>query len=234
MNVELYDRIVKQVKKAIVFKKSHIDLEELVAEAFLKIHNNPAITDRKIYSVVISEIRTEQGRQKNKIHLSNNKEAHIVFGDEKQKRTYSDKICSDCKNPLPISKFRRRMLKNGIVKFDYVCEDCRRKRNSILYKEKKSYYDIKSIKWAKENSERVKNLKKKYYNKHKIISKEKNIPVAKMYNSGNIISVHPSLKSAANSIGVSRAEALSKAIKNDKPYKGYIFKTQIHNHDRLE
>lgn len=79
-----------------------------------------------------------------------------------------DKTCTKCKELKPLSEFRKQSrTKDG---YKYVCKPCDSAAARDRYSDKKKTY-IKLVKeWQSNNKDKVKNYKKKYYQK---VSKEK-------------------------------------------------------------
>ena len=75
------------------------------------------------------------------------------------------KICTKCKESLPLSEFRKQSsTKDGLK---YYCKRCDNQSAKKYYEKNKNKIISKVTEWQKENPEKVKDYKKTYYKKIK-------------------------------------------------------------------
>ncbi len=75
------------------------------------------------------------------------------------------KICTKCKEVLPLSDFRKQgSTKDGLK---YYCKECDDKLAKSYYQRNKNKITDKVKEWQKNNPDKVKSYKKSYYGKNK-------------------------------------------------------------------
>jgi predicted methyltransferase len=77
------------------------------------------------------------------------------------------KVCTKCKEALPLSDFRKQSsTKDGLK---YYCKKCDNELAKSYYKKNKNKIVDKVKEWQKANPEKVKGYKKSYYGKNKSV-----------------------------------------------------------------